>query len=604
MTATSPPATTLSVRWFFRQSRRIVDRKFVFQFGGVTVASLITSVLDAIGILLIIPLVEILASGEGGLSRDLPLVGEVSALSLIIAIVVFFVAKTLASAAIRWWSAGVVQGAGARTATQLFRAYLNAPMTFHDRHNSALTVRNTTSTLDTLYAQGFMAFATLIGEAATLLVLAALVILVSPAVAVAAVLYFLLASLLFTKVVQTRVQRHGRAQQVVSAQAIQTVQEGLGGLKEHRVRGSQSHLLEEFNRQRLQLARQRRVIGFAGELPRFYLEILFVGGFGVIAAAVLATQSSASALSVLAVTLGAGFRILPSISRVLQSSTSLRAGAAALEVIVTDMDEIGLAHLKSAGTSPFINPGSKRFAARLRLQDLSFTYTGSALPAIADISLEVPSGGSLGIVGPSGAGKSTLIDLICGLRNADAGQILINDQPLDEVQGQWRSSIGLVPQEVFLLDASVARNVAFGLPVAEEQVRLALQRAQLSEFVDGLSEGIHTVIGERGTRLSGGQRQRIGIARALYAEPSILVLDEATAALDMETEAAVVQAVEALSGEVSVIVVAHRLSTIRRCDAVAYLDKGHLRALGTFAEVAAEVPQFRRALELAGITPL
>jgi ATP-binding cassette, subfamily B, bacterial PglK len=602
MTATSPPATTLSVRWFIRQSRRIVDRKFVFQFGGVTVASFVVSTLDAIGILLIVPLVAILSSGDATTTQTIPLFGDVSALPLILAIVGFFAAKTFGTAAIRWWSTGVVQASSARTSAQLFRAYMAAPLSFHDRHNSAQTVRTTSSTVDTLYNFGFMSLAILVTEGSTLIVLTAVILVASPIVALSAFAYFLLASLLFLKVVQARVQRLSRSQQMLEAAAIQTVQEGLGGLKEHRVRGSEVHLANTFEDQRKQLAKRRRVINFSGEVPRFYLEILFVGAFGVIAGSVLATKSSADALATLALALGVGFRILPSISRLLASVTNLRSGAAALEVLITDIDEIGLSHLKSANPADSASVISPKLASRLELQDLAFTYPGSAVPAVEGVNLTLAPGSSLGLVGPSGAGKSTLIDLICGLRHPQSGQILIDGQPIDSVLSHWRSAIGLVPQDIFLPDASIANNVAFGLPIDEDQVQKALVRAQLWPFVQTLGDGIHAVIGERGTRLSGGQKQRIGIARALYAEPSILVLDEATAALDMETEAAVVEAVEALSGEVSVIVVAHRLSTIRRCDAVAYLDKGHLRALGTFAEVAAEVPEFRRALDLAGIS--
>jgi ATP-binding cassette, subfamily B, bacterial PglK len=591
----------LSLRWFILQSRRIVDRRFVVQFGGVTLTSLLISTLDAIGILLIIPLVAILSSGDQTTTVTIPLIGEVTALPLILAIVGFFIAKTFGAAAIRWWSTGVVQASSARTSAQLFRAYMSAPLSFHDRHNSSTTVRTTSSTVDTLYGRGFMALAILIAEGSTLIVLTALIVVTSPAVALAAFVYFLVASLLFLKVVQARVQRLSRSQQVLEAAAIQTVQEGLGGLKEHRVRGSEVHLTNTFREQRRQLAKRRRVIGFSGEVSRYYLEILFVGAFGVISVAVLTTRSSAEALSVLALALGVGFRILPSISRLLASVTSLRSGAAALEVLITDMNEIGLTHLKAASPAAGAPGERSQIASRLELQDLTFTYPGSNVPAVKSVNLELAPGSSLGIVGPSGAGKSTLIDLICGLRNPQSGQIVIDGKPIASVLSQWRSAIGLVTQDVYLLDASVAQNVAFGLPVDEASVHKALERAQLWSFVETLDEGMNSIIGERGTRLSGGQKQRIGIARALYSEPSILVLDEATAALDMETEAAVVESVESLAGEVSVIVVAHRLSTIRRCDSVAYLDSGLVRARGTFTEVACAVPEFRRALDLAGI---
>jgi ATP-binding cassette subfamily C protein len=238
----------------------------------------------------------------------------------------------------------------------------------------------------------------------------------------------------------------------------------------------------------------------------------------------------------------------------------------------------------------------------LALRGVSFSYTRSDEHALRNVTLTVEPGRSLGVVGPSGAGKSTLIDVMCGLRSVTTGDVLIGGKPLDDNLVAWRRSIGLVPQEVYLVDGSVRRNVSFGLTADDDLVWDALQRAQMDGFVRSMPGGLDTVVGERGTRLSGGQRQRLGIARALYGHPSVLVLDEATAALDMETEAAVVEAVNALAGELSLVVVAHRLSTIRRCDTVAYLDNGTVRAVGTFAEVAAEVPEFARAVDLAGMS--
>ena len=240
---------------------------------------------------------------------------------------------------------------------------------------------------------------------------------------------------------------------------------------------------------------------------------------------------------------------------------------------------------------------------RLELDGVTFRYAGTARPALDSISVTVPPGTSLGVVGPSGAGKSTLIDVICGLRTPETGQVSIDGRALSEDLAGWRRSIGLVPQEVYLVDGSVRRNVAFGLPEDDDRVWEALERAQLADFVRELPGALDSVVGERGTRLSGGQGQRLGIARALYGRPSVLVLDEATAALDVETEHAVVQSIRRLRGQLSVIVVAHRLSTIRRCDAVAYLDEGRLRAVGSFDEVAGLVPEFARAVQLANLSP-
>ena len=188
-----------------------------------------------------------------------------------------------------------------------------------------------------------------------------------------------------------------------------------------------------------------------------------------------------------------------------------------------------------------------------------------------------------------------------GLRDPTSGVVSVDGQPLTSDSSHWKRQIGLVPQDVFLADASISENVAFGLPIDDEMIWTALERAQMASFVRTLPEDAKSEIGERGTRLSGGQRQRLGIARALYAGPSILILDEATAALDVETEAAVVEAVAALAGDLTLVVVAHRLSTIQRCDRVAYLESGRVRFVGTFDETIAAIPEFARAVDLAGL---
>jgi len=594
------------MRQLFGDFSRLVSRRVKRRFVLLAIASTLVSALDAIGIILLVPLVDVLARAKDGSvpHAHLAAIGDVSVGVIVVGVVVFFIAKSVGMAVLRWWSAGVVLDASSSIAGQLFAAYMAAPIGFHDRRNTADSVRTLASSVDSVFRGGLMSAATGVAELASLLVLGTVVVIVSPIAAVAGLVYFAGASLVYLKIFQRRVHSRARQGEQVYAESIQSIQEGLGGLREHRVRRSEAGLITKFTDQRRKLAATQRFSTFALELSRYYLEILFIGGFGVIIAAVL-VSSSKSALTTVAVMLAVGFRVLPSLSRVLTSVTGVRLGRAALEVVLEDLDEMGLEHLEAAGdvAPEAIVENGANGPRRLRLERVTFSYDGAVVPALAAVTLSVAPGRSLGVVGPSGAGKSTLVDVVCGLRVPQGGEIWVDDVQVTAESNGWGRSIGLVPQNVYLIDASVARNVAFGLPIDEDRIWEALRRAQLAEFVSAAPQGLEMIVGERGARLSGGQRQRLGIARALYVRPSVLVLDEATAALDVETEAAVVEAVGELTGQLSLIVVAHRLSTIRRCDSVAYLDSGRVRAVGTFDEVAQKVPEFARAIDLAGLTP-
>jgi ABC-type multidrug transport system fused ATPase/permease subunit len=289
----------------------------------------------------------------------------------------------------------------------------------------------------------------------------------------------------------------------------------------------------------------------------------------------------------------AALRIKPAVQYVYQGFASLRYGQKAVDNLYADM------HPDNA-PEPFPEQAPKALKAKslISLKHLSYTYPKATKSALSDLNLDIPVGSSVGLVGSTGAGKTTVVDVILGLLRPTKGAITVDGNPVtDEQLRAWQKSLGYVPQDIFLTDTSVAENIALGIPktqIDQDQVQRCARMAQVHEFISNeLPNQYETLVGERGVRLSGGQRQRIGIARALYHNPEVLVFDEATSALDTVTERAVMEAIDALAHQKTIIIIAHRLSTVRNCDQIVLLEKGQIKAKGRFEELVQADKQFR-----------
>jgi len=323
----------------------------------------------------------------------------------------------------------------------------------------------------------------------------------------------------------------------------------------------------------------------------------------MISAIQFVTQDAAHAVATLSVFFAASTRIAPAVLRVQQSSLNIRSSSGLAEPTLELIESLGIDEiLKENDTA--IDFDHEGFKANIEIKDVTLRYPGKEVNAVNNLSLTINKGEIVAFVGPSGAGKTTIVDILLGILEPDKGKVEINGlSPLDAIS-TWPGAIGYMPQDILISNGTVRENVMLGFdsnPIYDQRVKSAIEIAQLSEFVQALPKGLDQPMGDRGTSISGGQRQRLGIARAIFTAPRLLVLDEATSALDGETEANISSAIQAFRGDVTVLMIAHRLSTVLTADRVIYMDKGEIKAQGSFEEVRREVPDFDRQANLMGL---
>ena len=390
-----------------------------------------------------------------------------------------------------------------------------------------------------------------------------------------------------------RLTRAGKARLAANLGRFQVLTEAFGGIKEVKIAGLEQAFLDRFESPAYRFARTQVIATVIGQMPRQALEIIAFGGMLLVVLYLMRTaQGLQGALPIIALYAFAGYRLMPALQQLYTQSTQLRFAGPALDSLHQDLRQ--LAHV----TVPLQEDAPLALTQAIRLSDLSYRYPQATHPAVHDLTLDIPARATVGLVGTTGSGKTTTVDIILGLLLPQSGQLLIDGVPLTVANRRaWQGSLGYVPQQIYLADDSVAANIAFGIPpdrIDQGAVERAARIAKLHDFVSQeLPQGYATLVGERGVRLSGGQRQRIGIARALYHQPQVLILDEATTALDNLTEQAVMDAVHALGHEITIILIAHRLSTVRECDRIYLLDKGRLANQGTYEELLAASAHFR-----------
>jgi len=539
--------------------------------------------------------------------RAIAVVGSIAALLL--------VTKSICSVVISWRVLRFLAGQGATVSTELAGRLMRRSILEVQKWPSQRTAfalgPGVTQAVVGIIGQVIV----LVSEVVLLSLMGAMLIVVDPVVSLAAIVYFGLLGYVLQRVLSPRAAAAGKASSEADIASTTTVQDAVSSYRELLVTNRRRYFTQRYRELRWASGQAYSRQQLIGLLPKTVLEIGLVLGAVVLASTLFLTADPVEAAGMLSIFLAASLRVVPSSLRLQNAAVSIRAFAGAasstfqlvaeMKTAVVrpedrDLDAVANGHVQSG----LDRQGSTEFVPTVVLEDVSFTYTGMAEPAVAGIRLQLGAGESLALVGSTGAGKSTLADLVLGVLVPDSGAISLGRVPPRAAAKYWPGCLGYVPQSVALRNASVRENVALALPrdeIHDDEVWDALERAQLAGFLTEFRSGLDTPIGENGVRLSGGQRQRLGLARALYSRPKLLVLDEATSALDAETERAIAQAMQAMSGEVTTVTIAHRLATIRHADQVVYLERGIAVAIGKFEEVRERVPQFRRQAELLGL---
>lgn len=483
-----------------------------------------------------------------------------------------------------------------RIARQLFAAYMYAPYEFHLGRNTAELLRNVNNETKSIITGIINPILTLTLQGLMTLFIVILLISTTPWSGLMAIATVGGGGWLFLHFVRKRMRLYGQEARQERKKSIQAINQGFGGFQDARVLGLEESLIEEFHRSNARAAKYERYRGFISGLSLPLLEFIAVAGLMFVVLTMVGMGIDMETMVPLLGLFGAAIiRLRASVGSITSSVNQLSYNMASVDAVVDDLNAL-------QGHAPRREPAAPFPLQRsLALEHVSYTYPDAAHPSLNDIDLTIHRGQSVGFVGATGSGKTTLINLLLGLLKPQQGRILVDGADVHANLRGWQNNIGYIPQSIYLLDDSIRRNIAFGLAdedIDDEKVWTALRAAQLAQHVMTLPEGLDSFVGERGVRLSGGQRQRVGLARALYHNPDVLIMDEATSALDNETENEVMRALDTLKGDRTVIMIAHRLSTVRGCDCLYLLEDGHLKAQGDYDELCATHEGFRRMAEM------
>lgn len=462
---------------------------------------------------------------------------------------------------------------------KLFHKYMNAPYTFILRRNTAEMIRSISADINHVIEQVMLPLLRILMELLLIATTVSLLFIVEPLVTAIVLVLIGTISVSLSYIIKNKTKDFGRLAINERKNIITVINEGLGGLKDIKVLTREKWFEKKLSQSVNEFSKSQSYILFINSMTKYVLEILLVKTMLLISLILyFGGRSIDSVVPILSLFAAATVRLMPAVQTIINYLNLFRYYKHTVNPIYEDLKTL---EFDIGYGEPADEDEGKRLLLKnsIVLDRINFTYPGIKTPVIIDVSLKIKKNSVVGFVGPTGSGKTTLIDLILGLLYPDSGSIWIDNADLKQNIRQWRRNIGYVPQHIYLTDNTIMRNIALGYPEEEidkQKIISAVKAAQLEKFIVELPEGLKTKVGERGIRLSGGQRQRIGIARALYNEPEVLILDEATSSLDNETEKYVIEEINKLRGNRTIIIIAHRLSTLQNCDEIFTLRKGRL----------------------------
>ena len=591
----------------------LLDSKTKKRTPILLVMMIVGSTLEGISIGMVFPLLKIIGDpepmeGAGTLGSLLDSLGiadtgnKILALCLLMAVLI--VAKNLFMVLLVNFQSSYVWDARRDLSARMFSFYLGRDFQFHLNRNSAELIRNISISTDQVFGKFVLPCTQILTESICVLFILGILMAIEPVLTLVVVGALGALAAAFYALMQGRIQRAGLTVHETSSHKLRAINQSLSAITEIKSFKKEGYFEGEFldavTRNSFALKKYQAI----SQYPRLFLESLAaLLMLSAIATMVMIGMSLSTALPLIGVFAMAAVRLMPAANRIVSAAANIRFVGPALDRILADTRShvaIGRAHREKGPVQLRSSRSDFQFRHEVRFDGVTFRFQGAKSPSLTDVSFRVPKGHSVAFVGPSGAGKTTVANLLLGLLRPSAGRILIDDHLLEgDIAEAWQRKIAYIPQDAFLLDETIRRNIAFGVPdplVDDKRLWKAVRLARLDEFLARAEGGIDAIIGEKGARISGGERQRMGIARALYHDAEVLVLDEATSSLDSTTESKITEIMGQLSGKQTTILIAHRLSTITHCDNILVFDKGRLIGQGPFEELERENAVFRDML--------